>query len=412
MVKLKNRNKIYLIDTRTKTKKVLFHNSSILHHVDYSEQKEGMVVNFDDKLFYMDLESEEIELIMTNNSNDKLNPYIWKNAVCFSSNFESEYFRIYAIDVDEKAYFPKLVHYSHNDVRLPKIFGDDLFFIEVENSEYLLKKKNLNSSKVLNITDKGVVYNYDVRKSQIYYIYSDYDTPKSLYIYGLDDRSAKNVTSKSIASSTSYRYINGSNILSSAYEYYPVDQKGIKGVVLFFRPGLHSDFSPRWDPVLTNLVQNGYIIISPNYPMSTGFGKTYYNASFEEAVNDMGRWVDKLGFRFQNLPVYCLSSSSGNLIMEHVLSRKENKVDAAVSMFGIPAFDVQSPKVPTLYILGENDPLVEFTELSKKLNESSDKNIRLKSYPDEGHWFRKQKNIENSVMEIIEHFCRYGNDSI
>ncbi|WP_192346760.1 dienelactone hydrolase family protein [Algoriphagus sp. Y33] len=409
VVKLKNKGEIYLIDTNTKTKKVLFNNTYALHHVEYSEEHRFIIINFDDKLFRVDLETDSIDLKITTSGSQKLNPYIWKDSVYFSSNHDSEYFRIYAIDAMKTTFSPKLVYYSENDVRLPKILEDDLFFIEVKNGEYLLKKKNLKTSKIQNITNKGVVYNYTLHKDQyIYYIYSDFNTPKSLYVYDTKHRTTNNITGKSVIADLSYQYINGDAAKSSAYEYFPDSKKDIKGVILHFRPGLHSDFSPRWDPVLNNLVNNGYVVISPNYPMSSGFGKTYYNASFKDAVDDMERWVNDLKNRFKNMPFYCLSSSSGNILMEQVLSKVEEKVDAAVSMFGIPAFDNPSPMVPTLYILGENDPIIEFVETSKKLNSASNNNVRLVSYKNEGHWFRNQNNIENSVTEIIKHFCRFG----
>lgn len=408
LVKLKGDSRVYLLNVANGTKKTLFHQVSNLHHADFTEIGNFFVINMDNQLFYVESEGERIELLFQNNDGHKLNPFISEKNVFFSTNVNSEYFKIYRISIEAKIRVPELIHFGENDVRLPKIYGDNLFFIEIIAGEYLLRMKQMNTGSIKFITQKGVVYDYcQYRDSCLVYTYSDFYTPKSLYLSDIDGTTVKNIVNQSLELPVSYRHIRQSSERSSAYEYFPLDTNQLKGVILFFHPGLRSDFSPRWDPILINLANNGFRIIAPNYPMSFGFGKAFNNVGFPEARKDMGKWVESIGQTYKKLPIYTLASSSGNILMEHVLEKQFKNIKASASLFGVSSFEGLQPKVPTLIMLGENDPIVDFKTIQESISNARSDKIHLISYPGEGHWLRKSHNMEHVVASIVKHYCNH-----
>ncbi len=156
-----------------------------------------------------------------------------------------------------------------------------------------------------------------------------------------------------------------------------------------------------------NLCVNGYYILAPNYPMSCGYGKSFTSMTKGDAVRNLIKWKSYILEKYKEQPVFCISASSGNILMEQLLAEDFRGISAVVSLFGIPGneYDFKS-KVPSLYILGQNDPIVNFYARYAQLNATNGRNdIEIISYPDEGHWFRKKKNMEDAVSKILRCFC-------
>jgi dipeptidyl aminopeptidase/acylaminoacyl peptidase len=159
-----------------------------------------------------------------------------------------------------------------------------------------------------------------------------------------------------------------------------------------------------------NVCNNGYIIIAPNYPMSSGFGKSYYNLNFSDALTDINNWKEFISQRYADIPLYYLSSSSGNILMEQSLNQDHKGIYASASLFGVPVNEYPNLPVPVLYILGENDPLIDFNtrhknlEIAQKLNSD----ISVISYKGEGHWFRNSGNTRDAVDKLVRYFCDTG----
>ncbi len=406
VVQMRDDPSVYLLDFEKGKKSRLLHRANQLHHVEFSEEEGFFIVNADDSLFYFDREGEGFRPLFQTSDGHKLNPFIFKDLVYFASNEGSEYFKIYAINLKLPKEDPILILDAAHDVRLPKKYGENLFYIEIIAGEYFLKRKNLGTGIIESITERGVVYDFSLYgDNQLIVVYADFWTPKTLYLYDMGTGFICSVTDNTIEMPITYRFIPASEELSSAYEIYPLDTGKVKGVILFFHPGLRGDFSPRWDPVLANLANNGFRIIAPNYPMSFGFGKAFNKADFSEGRDDMVSWTNRLAEMFGDLPLYALSASSGNILMEHVLEERPNKFAAAASLFAIPAFDRFFGPVPHLLISGENDPVVAFSTIQKNVEESDVGRVQLISYPNEGHWFRKPKNMEQAMTAILGHYC-------
>jgi len=277
----------------------------------------------------------------------------------------------------------------------------------VINSEYILKRLNFRSHKVDEITNKGVVYNYEFYKNgKIALVYSDVYTPRCLMIYNKTARSLNNISGSRVNHELTFHIIKDDLNKSFAYELKP--KKIINGIILYIHPGgLHTDFSPRWDAILMNLCNNGYVIIAPNFHLATGYGKTYYNSNIDQALEDVKGWKKYILKKYNNYPMFCFSISSGNILMERLISQDNEGIRAAVSLFGIP--DETSEKcfsIPELFIFGENDPFVDFKERNLVLRREKYFHplISIISYSDEGHWFRKKSNLQDAVSKIITYF--------
>ncbi len=409
VVQMRDDPTLYLLDLQNEERSILLPRVNQLHHVEFSEEGNYFVINADDQLLFIEKEGDIFRSLFRNSDGHKLNPFLFNDLVYFASNEGGEFFKIYAINLKLPEADPILILDAGLDVKLPKRKGDDLFYMEVAAGEYFLKRKNLKTGEIESITKRGVVYDYSFSgNNQLIMVYTDFWVPKSLYIYDLANRSIYSVADNMLDLTIDYRYLPASEELSSAYEFQPPDASSLQGVILYFHPGLHSDFSPRWDPVLANLTNNGYRIIAPNYPMSFGFGKKFNKADFSEGKEDMIQWLHHLSKENKGIPIYTLAASSGNILMEHVVEENFGIVKATASLFGMPASERYIGRVPQIHILGENDPIVSFSESVKRIEYSGNKNVNWISYPNEGHWFIKSENTEHAVGSIIKFFCEKG----
>lgn len=411
IVQLIDDNDIYIVDVLKQTKRILISNVKNLHNVQYSEEYNFMVANYDNKLLCIKLNDNKQRIeISSNSEGEKMNPFIYGKEIYFSNNIDSEYYSIYRVNIEDKPGVPEQLLQSAHDVKMPKYNGESLFYIEVINSEYLLRKMDLNSGTIYKITNNGVIYNYEFYDTKdIIFTFTDFDTPKSIISYNISDNSFNNLTGNSLKLNISYKFIEQTTERSPAYLYSPPNEVKIKGVILFFHPGLHSDFSPRWDPLLSNLCNNGYVILAPNYPMSAGFGKSFYNANFSDAVTDIAKWKNFIRDYYKEHPIYYLSTSSGNILMEHTLIEDNKNILASASFFGISSSSEYNSSIPTIYFLGRNDPIVGYSDLLNKLRKEqiNNDNIKIVSYDAEGHWFRKSNNLKNAMQYLANFFCQH-----
>lgn len=412
-VKLNSDKKLYLVYPDVNVKKVVLDNIELLENVLYIEEHNCVLVSYDNKLVLINIKNPERQSLILIDKSDsqydsKFNPFIIGDDLYFASNSNSEFYEIYKINLQDPAHKKSLIYKSQNDVRLPKFKNNNLYFIEIVNGEYLLKRYNLKTKTLTSITSHGVVYFYEFYKnSSIVYSFSDFKTGKCLILYNETKSSEQNLTGRPLPLFLTIKAVKPQSDMSPAYVLKTSLKRQMRGVILFFHPGLHSDFSPRWESVLMNLANRGYILIAPNYPMSCGFGKMFYDENMENSLKDIFKWKTYIKLKYPTLKLYYLSSSSGNILMEKALSENDKNVSASSSLFGVPAFDNPDPTIPSLYILGKNDPVVNFASRLESLNiaRKNNDNISFHFYSDEGHWLRKEKNIENCIAAITDEFC-------
>jgi len=398
---------VHYVDINTGTNISILRNIDKLHAVCYYAKSNALIVNYDTKLSIINLRDFKETQLDGDLDGEKMNPFVHDDILFYTNNSDSEFYQIFKINLSDKIKHRTLVVRGEHDLLLPKFEGRSLYFIEVNNGEYLLKKLDINTGLTVYITKKGVVYDYDfIGDKNVVFSYSDIVTPKSLMSVKEGDTSITNLTGKSFNLKIEYSLLKRTQHLSPSYVIGPKKEVNTRGIVLFLHPGLHNDFSPRWDPLLINLSNNGYTIVAPNFPMSFGLGKSYYRSNYSLLLNDINSWKEFILEKYKAMPLYFLGYSSGNTVMEHVLSENSNGVSAAVSVFGVPASDKPDNGVPTLYILGELDPSINFDKRKINLG-SAGSNVSVLSYENEGHWFLRSKNLEDSLQKILDYFSQH-----
>ena len=406
----KNDPFFYFLNVKKKLKIPIFRIDFRFYSACFSKNEKILLISIFQKLYLYDIKKNHLQEIFKEIEGDKLNPSIYENKIFFVNNSKSEYFQIYAGNLSNIDLKPSIIYNCSYDLRLPKYDGNFLYYLQLIKSEYLLFRKKLNSSQIEQITKKGVVYNYDFwEESKIILIYSDFFTPTSLILFNTKNKLFQNLTGHSINTKFSYSIFKPNHDLASSYLLKSNTPSKNRGIILFIHPGLRSDFSPRWDSILMGLIANNYIIIAPNYPMSIGYGKTYNNSNVDSAVQDLINWRKYIKKKFPSNPLYVVTSSSGNILLEKYLNKDNKNITAAVSLFGLPGLQKITFSVPLLYILGKNNPLVHYQERNFFLLNAKEKvrNIFIESYRNEGHWFRHISNIKNALYEILEFFNKY-----
>jgi len=396
----KNSNELLLLDAESGAVQKVANIEIRYHNTVFDGGNQRIFIGLDDKIIEYDVATWKATSILVGLLGEKRNIFLSGNDLYFNSNDTSEYHQIYKYCLNGENTGPVLVYEGTSDVMMPKIINGDLYFIQCVQSHYQLRRKNANRDDL--ITKTGVVYQYCAYiDGQILISYSDFDLPKSLMLYHISENKLENLTGESLQLDVRLEYRELSDALSPAYKIIPGGNK--KGTLLFFHPGLNSDFSPRWDTILMNLAQNGYKIVCPNYCMSFGYGKTYNNAQFQDAIQDMTAWKNQLLKENNNLPLFLLASSSGNLLMEAVLYFDKRGVDGAVSLFGLYNSRVPPAHVPQLVVLGENDPKVDMAKRTTLISKSANKNIRVICLEDEGHWVRNNQN-NSQILDVLLSF--------
>jgi len=146
-----------------------------------------------------------------------LYPHVYNNTLYFASNHNSEFFRIYQIQLAPLKSQITEIFRAGNDVICPKRVGDSLFYIEIEFSQYLLRQRNLKSGLIKHITLKGVVFNYDFLNKDVIYTYADLSTPKSLMSYNLKLDKTTMLVGHTIKPLLNSRLFQRKKLLSTAY---------------------------------------------------------------------------------------------------------------------------------------------------------------------------------------------------
>ena len=398
--------------------KCILNNISEVHKVIVDSASQNVVVSSGNKIIVIDLRNKHkpVEVFTQSDSlSNRIIPFISRGYIYFSTNEYSEFYQVYRLPLKNLKSKPVFLYKIDHDIILPKTINNNLFYVEVNDGEYLLRKFDLNSKKITNITNTGVVYDYKfLSEDTIGFIYSDINTPKSFITYSVSSHVSKNCTQNSNA-----RKINLLKLFNPVYKSnaYLITCANIKkkGVIIFFHPGgLHSDFSPRWDHTLIKPCMSGYVVLSPNNPMSFGYGKRFLNSSYVDAINDIEYWRYSMNGTYKHLPKYFLSSSSGNILMEDALVRNQHQVAGIISFFGLASNEPFLPNVPALYILGKTDPYVNYKSRLSFLSENSDveNKVHVFVFENEGHGLHWPKDIclaDSCILQFLSSHQIYKN---
>lgn len=391
---------IYSLDKRTKTLLCVFQDQ--FHGFSFSQDNKSVAISYDNTLSIFDID-KQFEKILLSDESIKVNPFLNGNELYFAANPESDFYQIYSIDTNSHSPSAVLKLSKPHDLRLPKVFNDKLYFVEVINSEYLLNSFDLNTSKEHRLTTSGVVYDYQLTGGENMIIsYSDIRTPRTIKIVNIKQRSSHTINSHAQIASPSCTLLHKRNLVPT-YQIMPPPGVTHKAVIIYIHPGLNADFSPRWDNLLMSLCMVGYIVVAPNYRMSSGLGKKHSTAGTAEAVLDILDCHKYIQGTHRDYPIFFLSASSGNILLEQCLQDKAMRVNGSASICGIVS--KASEKQNThLFFMGKNDPIVNFNETVDLLRKKGIHTRQIRTFDDEGHWLRKTKNIETTVLQINDFF--------
>ncbi|MFT7033845.1 MAG: hypothetical protein ACJA2S_002354 [Cyclobacteriaceae bacterium] len=390
--KVSGSDKVVLTDIKNSKNRVISEGNRF-NKGAFSADESKLVFSTENQINLSDLVKNKRFQIATMLPGKKYNPSIYNDKVFYSSNVESEFFQIYESSTDSPDAHILLVA-SSNDLRLPKFDGEYLYYIEIERGSYVLKRLKYPSGQSEKITKSGVVYNFDfIGKDSVAFIYSDLLIPRGVFLFN-DNLVTPISNIDSVENNIEMNFLEKGSNRSSAFIMKPRDIP-TKGIVCFFHGA--PDFSPRWDPILNAICNNGYTVIVPNYPGTFGYGKSFQKLTLEEAVRDMITWKNYLVKEYQ-LPVHYLGLSQGSNVMEMALLIDPNNVMSFVSCFGISDWNFSIDKVSGMYILGENDPIVPFEAKTNKLDLD---NFEVLSFADEGHGLKSTENERITAKKII-----------
>jgi dienelactone hydrolase len=402
---------VYLYSWETKTQKLLLPNTINFQHVCFSKNDSLAVFTEQGKLYLLYLQEGKFREIITKLQTEKLNPSFADNEVYFCSRDTANFTAIYRINIADSLSTEKLVYrQSKNDLRMPLKQGNDLYYIQISHSNYLLYRKNLQTDRTEQITHTGVVYTYQSLGKNILFTYSSIRCPKILVGYRTDSNQCFYVLPLPTRDTNIAAILNTKESTdSNTYNILSNQNKMAKAIILYIHPGVHSDFSPRYDPIVASFAHKGYQIIAPNYPGSTGYGWSYAMQGQDSAVEYLNQLKLRIKALNPNKPILVLSQSSGNALAEKLLSKYPDHITAAASLFGVSTGNTPNFKVPYIYILGTNDPVVKWPQRIEELQQSPQYNstVQVYNYPSEGHWFRNPKHMEDAINRIEDFFIQH-----
>jgi dipeptidyl aminopeptidase/acylaminoacyl peptidase len=123
-----------------------------------------------------------------------------------------------------------------------------------------------------------------------------------------------------------------------AYLFAPTTKRGARGhaAMVWVHGGVHGDWGPSMLPFVKEAVERGYVIVTPDYRGSTGYGAAHYNA-----IDYGGKEVDDVMAAYdylKTLPyvdpdrVGVMGWSHGGFIASHLVMRDETPFKAAAAI--------------------------------------------------------------------------------
>jgi dipeptidyl aminopeptidase/acylaminoacyl peptidase len=237
----------------------------------------------------------------------------------------------------------------------------------------------------------------------------------------------------------------------SAFAYYPEANRfpGKRAALILIHGGPESQSLPTFQGRYNYLINElGIALIVPNVRGSAGYGKTYLtldNATKrEDSVNDIGtviRWIQRNG-RLDGDRIAVMGGSYGGYMTLASMVNFSDQLRCGIDIVGIsnfitflentqeyrrdlrraeygdervpeireylekiaPAKNVAKIKRPMLIVQGKNDPRVPLSESEQMVSALRDAKVETwyLMAKDEGHGFRKKRNIDYQFYATIE----------
>lgn len=279
--------------------------------------------------------------------------------------------------------------------------------------------------------------------------------------YDLTDDSVRPVTKLAVASlrpevlakSQMVTYKSFDGTLISALVTMPANLKrdGSNPAIVIPHGGPTGKTDDYFDDIAAALASRGYVIIAPNFRGSTGYGKTFQTANYDDlGGGDLKDTVEAKRFLVESgyidaKRVGIFGGSYGGFMTLMAIGKTPDEFAAGVQWFGIinwrtmyrdmdevlkaylrslmgtpeansagydrasPLTYIQNAKAPLLTIQGENDirvPRGQAQEVHDILKAKGN-TVETIYYPAEGHGFRKKENQLDSLRRTVDWFDKY-----
>ena len=123
------------------------------------------------------------------------------------------------------------------------------------------------------------------------------------------------------------------------YIFQPLKKRGLNGhpALLWIHGGIHGDLTPNYFPFFKEAVDRGYVIVSPEYRGSTGYGAEHYNA-IDYGGYEVDDCLTAVNFIRENLPhvdtgrIGVIGRSHGGFLTLHSLFREPGSLKCGVAI--------------------------------------------------------------------------------
>ncbi len=285
--------------------------------------------------------------------------------------------------------------------------------------------------------------------SRLLYYHNAANAPNDLWVYNVASKQSQQITHSLVAGLRSadmvapylvhYPSRDGKWTIS-AFAYVPnnIQRNGKFPAIVYIHGGPASQAVDSFNRFIQYIVNQGYVVIAPNYRGSTGYGKAFTDANMGDAggqelndVLDAGEWIKKSGFVDPKKLIVMGGSYGGYLSMMAVTRAPEmwaagvpivpfvnwfteianedpSLREYDLATMGDPVknkalYEDRSPinfvdqiKAPLLLLAGGNDPRCPAEE-SQQVADAVKKHggtVQVKIYKDEGHGFAR---VENQI---------------
>jgi len=299
------------------------------------------------------------------------------------------------------------------------------------------------------------IYSRDA--SKLLYYHNGANAPDDAWIYDLASRQPQQVTHSLVAGLRSadmvepylvhYPSRDGKWTIS-AFVYVPnnIQHNGKFPAIVYIHGGPAAQTTDSFNRFIQYIVNQGYLVIAPNYRGSTGYGKAFNDANRGDAgggelhdVLDAGEWIKKSGFVDPQKLIVMGGSYGGYLSMMAVTKAPEmwaagvpivpfvnwfteiENEDPSLREYDLATmgdpqknkalYEDRSPinfvdqiKAPLLLLAGGHDPRCPDEE-ARQVAESVKKrggSVQLKIYENEGHGFARVENQIDAYQRVSD----------
>ena len=298
---------------------------------------------------------------------------------------------------------------------------------------------------------------YSPDGSKLLYYHQGGDSPNDAWTYDVASRQSQPVTHALIGGLRSSDMVRpylvhfpsrDGKFTLSAFVYVPnnITPNGKFPAIVSIHGGPASQFVDGFAPLIQYVVNQGYLVIAPNYRGSSGYGKEFMYANDRDLgggdlndVLDAAEWIKKSPFVDPKKLVVMGASYGGYLTMMALTKAPEmwgagvaivpfvnwttelanvdpNVRQTDIAIMGDPAenkalYADRSPinfidkiKAPLLLLAGGNDPRCPATE-AQQVAAAIKKNggfVQLKIYENEGHGFSRIETLKDAYQRVSD----------